>query len=134
VGRYAGTVEEQYFPFIRPGECGGKSDTRWAALLDHDNKGFMFVGAPHFQFSALHYSAADLENAKRYYDLSPRPEIYVHIDGFHMGLGGDDGWTCNVHDEYLIKPGQYSFVFAIASYQPDKVDAIRNRLRSHLST
>jgi beta-galactosidase len=26
-----------------------------------------------------------------------------------MGVGGDTGWTMNVHPEYLINPGRYQY-------------------------
>ena len=32
VGRYAGTVDEQYVPYVMPQENGNKTDVRWAAL------------------------------------------------------------------------------------------------------
>ncbi|MGQ9779507.1 MAG: glycoside hydrolase family 2 TIM barrel-domain containing protein [Bacillota bacterium] len=111
VGLYSSTVAEQYVPYIVPGECGGKEDVRWAALTDEEGWGLLLVGRPVFHFDALPYSPADLTEAAHYYELHARPEIYVHVDGWHMGLGGDTGWTPNVHAPYLIPPGTYRFAF-----------------------
>jgi beta-galactosidase len=109
VGRYESTVADQYFPYIQPGECGGKEDVRWLTLTDATGTGILVSGAPMFHFDALHYSTEDLAAARHYYELAERPEVYLHLDGWHMGLGGDTGWTVNVHDEYLIKPGRYDY-------------------------
>ena len=129
VGLYSGLVSEQYFPFIQPGECGGKEDARWASLTNADGAGITFHGQSTFHFDALNYSIADLESAKHYYDLAPRPEVFVHIDTVHMGLGGHDGWMLNVDDEFLIKPGTYQLKFAMCP-----ASLSRGEVRSLLNT
>jgi beta-galactosidase len=109
IGLYSGLVSEQIYPFIRPCESGGKEDVRWAALLDEDGAGLLVYGCPTIHLDASNFAINDLEEAEHYYDLKPREQVYVHIDGWHMGLGGDDGWTKNVHSEYLVNPGLYVY-------------------------
>ena len=112
MGLYSSTVTEQFEPlYIWPGECGGKEDVRWAALTDDAGNGLLLTGQPHFHFDALHYSQQALTDARHNYELTPDAEIYLHLDALHMGVGGDTGWTRNVHDEYLIKPGRYTHAF-----------------------
>ena len=41
--------------------------------------------------------------------LEPMPEAYVSIDAYHMGIGGDDSWTPNVHREYLLTDKHYCY-------------------------
>ncbi|HEY3377326.1 MAG TPA: glycoside hydrolase family 2 TIM barrel-domain containing protein [Armatimonadota bacterium] len=113
VGQYRSTVAEQYVPYILPGECGGKEDVRWLTLTDTAGNGLLVTGVPLFHFDALHYSVQDLTDARHYYELTPRPEVYLHLDARHMGVGGDTGWTPNVHDEYLIHPGTYRSVIRL---------------------
>jgi beta-galactosidase/beta-glucuronidase len=110
VGRYASTVTEQFEPlYIWPGECGGKEDVRWTALTDATGHGLLVAGAPVFHFDALHFSQDVLTKAQHNYEVIPAPEITLHVDALHMGVGGDNGWTRNVHDEYLIGPGTYRY-------------------------
>lgn len=109
VGLYSSTVSEQYYPYVVGGECGGKEDVRWMSLTDDAGNGLLVQGAPFFHMDALHFSPHDLADAMHYYELVPREEVYLHLDGWHMGLGGDTGWTLNVHDEYLLKPGRYQY-------------------------
>ena len=53
VGLYNSTVEEQYFPYIRPQENGYKTDVRWFALQSKEGPGLMFIGDSEICFSAL---------------------------------------------------------------------------------
>lgn len=109
LGQYTGTVAEQYVPYIVPGECGGKEDTRWLALTDATGTGLLVAGLQPFHFDALHYAIRDLAAAQHYYELTPHQEVYLHLDAVHMGVGGDTGWTANVHPEFLIQPARYTY-------------------------
>ncbi len=120
IGRYESTVTDQYFPYMRPGECGGKEDTRWLSLTDDNGRGVLVSGVPTFHFDALHYSIDDLSRARHYFELTPQSEVFLHIDAKHMGVGGDTGWTVNVHDEYLIKPGRYDYSVRLRGVVPER--------------
>ncbi len=109
VGEYESTVAEQYYPYIVGGDCGGKEDVRRLSLTDAAGKGLAATGSPTFHFDALHHRVADLAGVKHYWELTPRKEVVLHLDALHMGVGGDNGWTPNVHEEYLIYPGTYRF-------------------------
>jgi len=113
VGRYHSTVTEQFTPYVYPSECGGKEDTRWLALTDQNGIGLMIVGLDKLHFDALHYSINDLAEAKHVVALQPRAEVILHLDGWHMGVGGDDGWMSQAHKEFLIFPGVYRFTFKL---------------------
>ena len=109
VGLYQSTVADQYTPYVFPSECGGKEDVRWLALTDAEGTGLIVIGLDKLHVDALHFSIQDLEQARHTYDLMPRDEVILHLDGWHMGVGGDDGWACQVHKEFLIFPGKYHF-------------------------
>jgi len=114
VGQYSSTVSEQFEPlYLLPGECGGKEDVRWMALTDQSGAGLLVTGQPTFHLDALHFTMHDLTIANHVYELHPRPEIYLHLDARHMGVGGDTGWTQNVHPEYLIQPGRYNYSLSL---------------------
>jgi len=113
VGRYQSTVTEQFTPYVYPGECGGKEDTRWLALTDDNGFGLMVIGLDKLHFDALHYAIRDMAEAKHVVALRPREDVILHLDGWHMGVGGDDGWMAQVHEEFLIFPGIYRFAFKL---------------------
>jgi beta-galactosidase len=113
VGVYQSTVSAQFTPYVYPGECGGKEDTRWLALRDNDGIGWLVVGMDNLHFDALHYSIRDLTEAKHIVALQPRDEVILHLDARHMGVGGDDGWMSPVHKEFLVYPGLYRYAFKL---------------------
>ena len=39
--------------------------------------------------------------------------LYVYIDGFHMGVGGDDSWSPSVKAEYLLPDREYRWGFSL---------------------
>ncbi|HEY9526334.1 MAG TPA: beta-galactosidase domain 4-containing protein, partial [Anaerolineales bacterium] len=113
VGTYRSTVTDQFTPYVYPGECGGKEDTRWLALTDQEGNGLLVVGMDHLHFDALRFSIRDLTDAKHIVALQPRDEVILHLDARHMGVGGDDGWMSSVHTEFLVYPGLYRYAFRL---------------------
>jgi len=115
VGCYTGTVADSFFPFVDPGECGGHQDTRWVRVQREDGRGLLVEGSPLLHFSALPYPVEALLAAGHVYELPGSSAVALHLDGFHLGLGGDTGWTQNVHPEYLLPPGPYEWEFGICA-------------------
>ncbi len=115
VGIYRATVDEQFFPFVDPCECGGHQDTRWLSLTSEGGAEFYAGGRPLLHFSALRYTIEDLLQAGHVYELTQTEDVQLNLDGFHLGLGGDTGWTANVHSEYLLPPGIYRYGLDLAA-------------------
>jgi beta-galactosidase len=113
VGLYRSTVTDQFTPYVYPSECGGKEDVRWLTLTDQAGTGLMVVGLDKLHFDALYYTIRDLAAAGHPYELTRRDEVILHLDGWHMGVGGDDGWWSQVHEEFLIYPGEYHYALRL---------------------
>ena len=116
VGRYRGTVSEQYFPYVRPQETGNKTDVRWLALTDSSGAGLLFVGDSLLSMSALHYTIADLDPGleKRQThsgELVERPEVYVNVDERQMGVGGTNSWGIAALPRYSLPYAEYRYRF-----------------------
>ncbi len=106
VARWRSTVTAQFVPYIRPQEAGGRADVRWFELRDPGGAGLrVTLGSP-LQVSVTHHQAADLAAATHASDLVARPEVIVHIDAAHRGVGtascGPDTLPA-----YLVGPGTY---------------------------
>jgi beta-galactosidase len=113
-GRYESNVADFFEKgYMCPGECGGRGEVRWLALRDGAGAGLLVRGAPLFRFSALHVTVDDLMAADHVWKVTPRPEIWLHLDHRHMGVGGDTGWSRNVHPEYMVGPGTYEWSFVL---------------------
>jgi beta-galactosidase len=112
LGVYAGTVAEQYVPYIMPQEFGNKTDVRWVSFSDAQGKGLRFRAAPLLEVSAKHFTDHELFAARHTVDLQAHDEIFVNIDWHQMGLGGASCGPMTL-PEYQILPGEYQFAFVM---------------------
>jgi beta-galactosidase len=113
VGLYTSTVQDQHTAYILPVECGGKEDVRWFSLTNSNGFGMMVTTKRPLHMDVHHNSIEDYAQANYAHDLPVRDEVYVNIDHIHSGLGGDTGWTKNIHEEYKVYPAFYSYQFVI---------------------
>jgi hypothetical protein len=84
---YKKSVAAMYTPYVKPQENGLRCDVRWVALTNQSGAGLVAAGQPELQFSALHYAPEDLAAANHWHELQPRPEVILHLDHLHAGLG-----------------------------------------------
>jgi beta-galactosidase len=124
VGRYAGTVSGQLFPYVRPQETGNKTDVRWLALTDSSGAGLLFVGDSLLSVSALHFTMQDLDPGleKRQThaaELVERPEVYLNVDHRQMGVGGINSWGALPLPQYSLPYGEYRYRFRMRGFTPD---------------
>ena len=112
IGLYKSTVTDQYFPYIRPQETGNHTAARWLRVTNKVGGGLQFTGRPTFNFSALHFTAADLETAMYTRDLRPREETIVRNDYKQTGVGSA---SCGVKlaEKYQFKEKFFDFEFEV---------------------
>jgi beta-galactosidase len=115
VGRYSGTVAEQWSGYIRPQENGNKTDIRWAALTDRDGVGLLVSGEPLIEVNASFFTPEDLSRGLRHdYQLTPRDAVVLRVNHRQMGVGGDDSWGAHTHDEYkLLASRDYTYTYRL---------------------
>jgi beta-galactosidase len=113
LGRYQSSVSEQLTPYIFPSDCAGKEDVRWVALSAPDGFGLQVIALDLLHIDALPYSVQDLAKAEHPYELTPLDGVILHLDGWHSGVGGDDGWSTPVHEEFQVKPGRYAYALRL---------------------
>lgn len=61
VGLYTTTVEDMYYPYVRPQENGHHTDTRWVALNMLNGKGLLILADQTIGFNALRNSVEDFD-------------------------------------------------------------------------
>ncbi len=119
VGIYQQKASEQFIMnYVRPQENGYKTDIRWVQLYDEQKRGIKITGLQPICFSALPYTAEDLDpgNTKKQQhpsDLNERKFISVHIDLSQRGVGGDNSWGALPHPPFLLKNNQYSYSYIV---------------------
>ncbi len=118
IGKFTQSINEQYFPYIRPQETGTKSDVRWVELLNQNGKGIRFIGESPLFMSALNFSSDDLdsgENKGQQHagELEKRDLVFVSLDGFQQGLGSINSWGRLPLDKYLLPYNSYEYAYWI---------------------
>lgn len=113
IGLYNSTVTDQYEPYAMPQETGNKEDVRWAALTKKNSSaGLLIVGDETFSFSALHYTARDLNDARHLNELNARKEVILCIDYGQMGIGNA---SCGPQtlEKYKLKSKECRYSFSL---------------------
>lgn len=114
LGIYQGKVADQYVPYLRPQECGNKTDVRWAKLTRSDGRGLRIDGAKAVELNALPYTPNELEAHDHLYKLPSSDKIALRVNYRQMGVGGDDSWMSKTHPEFTLYANRsyaYSFSF-----------------------
>jgi beta-galactosidase len=118
IGIYSGSVDDQYFPYVRPQESGNRTDVRRITLTDKKGRGIKITGNVPLEFSALPYSLEDLdpEQERNQYhsgELVKRKEVYLNVDFRQMGVAGTDSWWSLPLGQYRVNYDSYSYKYLI---------------------
>lgn len=105
-GHWQLPLAQLYTPYIYPCENGLRCDVKSLQLND-----WTILGD--FQFNINQYGTKQLTEKTHRHLLVAQQGAYVSIDGFHMGLGGDDSWTPNVHEEFLLTHKHYEYKLSL---------------------
>ncbi|MDE0885016.1 MAG: DUF4981 domain-containing protein [Myxococcota bacterium] len=120
MGRYSGSVDDQYHRYVVPQENGNRTDTRWLALCRKSETGLLIGGAKPFEFGASHYTSHDLHQAQHTHELRARPETQVYLDTHQRGVGTG---ACgpDTHPAYRLGPGIHRLGVWFACFDPKRV-------------
>ncbi|MEU1195314.1 glycoside hydrolase family 2 TIM barrel-domain containing protein [Streptomyces sp. NPDC005813] len=112
VGHHSAPVDEQFTPYLRPQESGGRHAVRHFTLSAPDATGLAVRLDEPCQVSVTRYRAEDLAAATHHDELVPRPGSVVHLDTAHRGLGTA---SCgpDTSAAYLIKPGTHNWAWTL---------------------
>lgn len=122
IGKYAQTVDEQFYSYIRPQETGTKTDIRWWNQTNKGGNGIQLVGKAPFSARALHYTMESLDDGlekdQRHSELVPQTDcVNFCIDKVQMGLGCVNSWGALPLDKYMVPYQDYEFTFVIKPIQ-----------------
>ncbi|CAG7621783.1 Beta-galactosidase [Paenibacillus solanacearum] len=121
IGRYDGRVADQYVPYLRPQECGNKTEVRYAELRDGQGLGLRITGEPVFELNVLPYTPSELEASDHGYKLPDSGRTVLRVNAKQMGIGGDDSWGARTHSEYTLHANRtYSYSFRVKGFHETK--------------
>ncbi|MCX9009206.1 beta-galactosidase [Citrobacter portucalensis] len=98
------SLDEMYTPYVFPSENGLRCGTRELYYGAHQWHG-------DFLFNISRFSQQQLMETSHRHLLQPEAGTWLNIDGFHMGVGGDDSWSPSVSPEFQLSAGRYHFQF-----------------------
>jgi beta-galactosidase len=102
VDRWDLPLDAMYTPYVFPSENGLRCHTRELSYGPHCWRG-------DFQFNISRYGQKQLMETSHRHLLQPEAGTWLNIDGFHMGVGGDDSWSPSVSPEYQLSAGCYHY-------------------------
>ncbi|WP_336772451.1 glycoside hydrolase family 2 TIM barrel-domain containing protein [Paenibacillus sp. MMO-58] len=116
LGQYSGMVKDQFVPYLRPQECGNKTDVRYAELTKGaDGNGLRFDSGALMEVNALPWTPDELEASDHPYKLPVSSKTVVRVNDKQMGVGGDDSWGAPIHPDYkLFANRAYSLSFTLS--------------------
>lgn len=87
MGIWRKSVDEMYTNYEFPQESGNRTDTMWVTLKCEEGYGLKIIYEKPGDFTALHYTAADLEKSRHPHELTRLHETVLRVDCDHHGLG-----------------------------------------------
>ena len=103
-------------PYIFPSDNGLRCDVRRAVI------GSVCIerSDDDFAFAVSDFGVESLMRAQHTFECIEQSALHVHVDGYHMGVGGDDSWTPSVRPEYLLNAETYRWGFRLSVAHDDK--------------
>lgn len=108
LGTYTSSVADLYYPYIRPQENGYKTEVRWMSFTDESGNGIRISAQDDLLgFSAHHQYNDDFDEGptkinRHTTDIVKRDFVNVNVDYKQMGVGGDNSWGLQPHEQYKI--------------------------------
>jgi len=107
VGRWRAPLDAMHTNYIFPSENGLRCDVSEAQIGTATISG-------RFHFAVSRYGREQLTESTHYHQLRPESGLHVSIDGYHMGIGGDDSWTPSTKPRYLLERTFYQWGFSLS--------------------
>lgn len=115
VGTWHTTVTDNFFPYVQSSETGNHVGTRWLTLTDDTGFGLRITAETPIEFSALHYTAQELDRGVHPYELNREEDTILRLNAVQIGIGGDDSWSRIVpHEQYLPHAESYCYSYTIS--------------------
>ena len=127
VGEYSADVREMLqYDYVRPQDCGTRTDLRWFRVLNAAGSGLEISSDALFTASALPLSQAEMDVTR----LGPQThslelkvnahetdrsagKTYVRFEGALMGVGGINSWGSQPMETYRLPAQERTFVFTL---------------------
>lgn len=113
VGVYDATVNDMYYPFAKPQDCGNLTGVRWISIMNEAvGKGVLICGNQEVNASALHLTAEQLSRIRHVSKLKPYAQTFVTVDAAVCGTGNS---SCGFEtlEQYQVPNQVYHYSYTI---------------------
>lgn len=107
-GKWDASLKELYTPYVFPSENGLRTEVAYLKFDHHVIRAL----EQRFSFNLSQFSQAQLSAVTHQHLLKPEEGVWLNIDGYHMGVGGDDSWSPSVSPEFLLSNDHYHYSFS----------------------
>jgi beta-galactosidase len=124
VGNYGMSVDDLYFPYVRPQENGYRSDVRQVSFTNKQGVGLEVKGKSLIGFGAQRFDVHDYDQFEKRdanselpgmhpHDLQEKDRIFINIDYKQRGVAGTDSWGSPPLFNYTLPWRDYHYGFVI---------------------
>ena len=116
-GTFTNKVEDNIPEYVMPQACGNHTGLRYAKVTNATGAGIQIsqICSQPLSFSALPYSAHELELAQHVFELPQIHKTVLSINLKEMGVGGDNSWGARPEEKFDIPANQdYTLKFKIS--------------------
>lgn len=122
VGRYSGSIGDQFEEYLPPGDYGNKCDTRYAALTNDSGVGLLVHDLPGTE--TMNVSVQEFINmweADHHYQLQSADGIVFNVD---YGVSGVGGIPNSTRPQYRVTTTDAEFVYAFRPFDATSEDPL----------
>ncbi|RZI49140.1 beta-galactosidase [Lactococcus kimchii] len=105
LGNWQLKLDDMSTSYIFPSENGLRMKTQ---SLTYGSLQVAAVSAD-FAFNISPHSQKQLAETSHWHLLKKETGVWLNLDGFHMGVGGDDSWSPSVAKEFLLNDRNYHY-------------------------
>ncbi|OIM24870.1 beta-D-galactosidase [Oenococcus oeni] len=107
-GHWQMELDDLYTPYIFPSENGSRGQV---SQLEFGKQKISAYHEQNFSFNLSRFSQQQLARVSHRNLLQAENGVWLSIDGYRMGVGGDDSWSPSVAPEYLLSNNYYHYAF-----------------------
>ena len=111
-GQFESTITDLGGFYIKPQECGNRSECRVATVTDGDGFGFEITGDG-FNFGGRHATIEEVSACKHHFEVPSSDLTEVYVDGFMSGLGSNSCGPRPLPEYILDGNKEYSFTVTL---------------------
>lgn len=125
VGIYRTTVSEMFYPYLDTQDTGTVTGVKYITATNPARKGALaIVSQEGVEASALHFTAADMDQARHPYELTKLDQTILTVNYRSQGTGNLSCGEDTLPPYLLLNDKEYSYTYTIIPYITGQTDVM----------